>query len=201
LEQRYRDGGSAVCRGQIGTLYIVNILLFFLLPTWLAWNLGYWILFILSFFGCYLYFRRLGISTRSSIFASVAFTFGGYVMMQISHYNLIQTVALMPWVLFTDDLFWEKPSFQRLLSFNVVLAQQIFIGFLQNSFVSLVGLFLMSVAQRRERSINDLTKKLAYLFLAVAAAAALAAPQLLPTLELRSISTKREGLGEGQIFQ
>jgi hypothetical protein len=54
-------GFSLFAEGQVGTLYIPNLILFYFLPTWIAWNLSYILLFLLSFLGAYLFYRELGI--------------------------------------------------------------------------------------------------------------------------------------------
>lgn len=79
-------GFALFAEGQIGALYIFNILFFGLLPTWLAWNITYAVHFFLAFFGSYLFLKKLGNSENSSLLLSFSFSFGGFFYITYSAY-------------------------------------------------------------------------------------------------------------------
>lgn len=186
--------------GQIAAFYFPNTFLFYLFPTWLAWNLSYVLAFLLAFLGSFLFFRKIGISSWASLFSSFSFSFGGYFISRVIHTSPLQTISLMPWLFLAGDYFWEKPSKWRALFLAMVLAQQIFTGGFQWVFISLFGFFIYSIAQFREKNSRDLLKKVGLFGLVVLFAFSLAAPQLLPTWELRQLSKRRSGLSQEEIF-
>lgn len=194
-------GFPLFAEAQIGSLSIVNLIFFYFFPTWFAWNLSYVFIFFFSFFGCYLFFNKIGISPKSSLFSAFIFSFSGYFIVQISHFNLIQSASFLPWIFLVSKQLWESPSKKNLMLFSIVLSQQIFVGFLQVTLISLLGVFLYLVVQKKRWDSDILIKKIGLLALAMLMSFALAAPQILPILELRALSPKRAGLDQGQIFQ
>src|SRR3989344_4136260 len=62
-------GFPLFAEGQVGALYLPNLILFFLFPPWMAWNLSYVASFFFAFFGSYLFFRKKGISDIASLFS------------------------------------------------------------------------------------------------------------------------------------
>src|SRR3990170_6220182 len=114
--------------GQVGTFYLPNLILYWLLPTWLAWNLSLVFTFFLLFLGSYLFFRKLGVSRVGSLFSGFAFSFGGYFVTRIIHIAPLETASLLPWVFLAGEYLWENPNSKRFLLFGLVLSQQIFAG-------------------------------------------------------------------------
>ena len=194
-------GFPVFAEGQIGTLNIMNLFLFSFFPTWIAWNFSYVLIFLLSFLGSYLFFKKIGISSKASLFSAFTFSFGGYFISRIIHFSYIQAASLLPWLFLLAEHFWKRPSGKHALLFGIVLSQQIFTGGFQWVFISLLGVSLYLVVRIRERDLGALIKKIALFSLALLLGLALAAPQLLPTLELKRISVRKGGLSQRQIFQ
>lgn len=194
-------GFPIFAEGQVGSLYLPNLLLFRFLPTWLAWNLSFPLLVLLAAFGAYLFFVRAGISRGSSMIAAAAFGFSGYFVTKMVHLNFIQAAALLPWLFLLGDAYWERHTWKRALAFAFILEQQVFTGGFQWVFISLAGLFLYSVAQFRERDLDALVYRIASFAAVTLFGLALSAPQILPTLEFRENSSRSEGLTTAQIFQ
>ena len=137
-------GTPLFAEGQIGAFFVPNLVLYGLLPTWLAWNLSIVVSFFLLVLGSYLFFRKLGISNWASLFSAVSFGFGGYFVARIIHIAPLQTASLLPWVFLAGEYLWEKPTKWRFLMFSLVLSQQMFAGHMQWVFITLLGFFVFS---------------------------------------------------------
>ena len=115
-------GFPVFAEGQIGTLNIMNLFLFSFFPTWIAWNFSYVLIFLLSFLGSYLFFKKIGISSKASLFSAFTFSFGGYFISRIIHFSYIQAASLLPWLFLLAEHFWKRPSGKHALLFGIVLS-------------------------------------------------------------------------------
>jgi len=186
--------------GQVGTFYLPNLILYWLFPTWLAWNFSLVFTFFLLFLGSYLFFQKLGVSRIGSLFSGFAFSFGGYFVTRIIHMAPLETASLLPWVFLAGEYLWERPDPKRLLLFAFVLSQQIFAGHLQWVIITLIGFVLFLTFHLFEKGGKELPKKLVVVALALTFGFALAAPQILETWQLRQVSARSSGLSEDQVF-
>src|SRR4051794_35168938 len=59
--------------------------------------------YMIAALGAYLYARRAGASVPGSVVTSLAWQWGGFLVGQIGHINIVQTGALLPWVLWALD--------------------------------------------------------------------------------------------------
>jgi hypothetical protein len=194
-------GFPFLAEGQIGALNLSNLILFFLFPTWLAWNLSYCFIFFIAFLGTYLFLRKNSLSPPASFLAGFLFSFGGFFVCHIPHFNLIQAAAFLPWLFFTGQNLWQRPSKINFFFFAFVFAQQIFSGHPQIVFISLLGLISFPFLSLLEKKKNPLRFKKTIIFiLGLIFGLSLAAPQLLPTLELIRLSPRRAGLDSQKIF-
>lgn len=141
-EPRIGQGFPVFDEGQIGTFYIPNLILFTVLPFWLAFNLGYIVTFLLASFGSYLLARSLTLSKVSSYLAAITYGFSPIFTLHIHHYNLIQAAALVPWYFWLVNSFFEKKSLAPLAAIPVLLSQHFFIGFPQITVYTLFVLML-----------------------------------------------------------
>ena len=194
-------GSPVFAEGVIGSLYGFNLLFFGFLPTSLAWNLSYPVHLFLALLGSYFFFRNLGLKPAACYFSAFSYSFGGFFITHLQHLSPVQAAALMPWIFLTADRVWIKASKTNILLFAFLVSQQIFTGFVQASFITLVGVMLMLVARRRERSITTFLKKIGLISIALVLAFALAAPQILPTMEFKDLSARSQGLSQAEIFQ
>lgn len=194
-------GFPVFAEAQVGALFLPNLVLYYLFPTWLAFNLSFILAFFTSCFGAYLFFQKLGISRRSSLFSALVFAFGAYFVTKIVHLNYLQSATLLPLVFYLATSFWENPSLKYALLLSLLVSQQILAGGMQWVFISILGVLIFIFSLRQESDLNELSKK-TFLLLAVLVMAGLfAAPQLLPTLEYKNISNRRTPLLSDQIFE
>lgn len=193
-------GGFPVfSEGQVGTLYIPNLVLFYLLPTWLAFNLGYLVTYFTAGVGLYFYLQFLKLSKVSSLFGAVAFSFSFFFTGHIIHYNLIQTASLLPLMFLVWENFLKKPSLIYFLLFGLLASQAIFTGFQQIFFYSLLAIISLTFFRIWKRGwwkklfiMISLGTALIYSFL-------LSAIQILATAELTAKTGRGFGLAVGEI--
>lgn len=136
-EPRIGQGFPLFNEGQMGLFYPPNTILFALLPFWLAFNLGYLFTFLLAATGTYLFARSLNISKSGATMAALTFAFCPMMVLQIQHYNLIQSLSLVPWVLYLINEFFKEGKLRYLLFLSILTALQVFAGFQQITAYSL----------------------------------------------------------------
>ncbi len=192
-------GFPVFAESQIGTFYLPNLLLFGFLPTWLAFNLSYALSFMISFLGMYALLIRNQLGRLSSLLAGFAFSFSGFFISHIHHTNLIQSAALMPWIFLSAELLWQKPTRKTFIMFILILSQQLFAGFPQSTFITLIGIGLYAGATSWFHSKEAPLTKAVILLLAITTAGLVAAPQLIPTLQLTTISNRQFGFTLGEV--
>src|SRR4030043_244974 len=82
-------GFPVFAEGQVGALYLPNLILFGLLPTWLAWNINYLLMFIINGVGSYFFFLKQKCTKSSSLLAGLSFSLGSFFVVHIQHTNFI----------------------------------------------------------------------------------------------------------------
>jgi hypothetical protein len=190
-------GFPLLAEGQTGFFYLPNLVLNFLFPAPLAFNLGYAVSFIICSLGMYFFLRKAGISRLSSLGFSVAYAYGGFFITHMSHYNLFQAAALTPWILYSAMLIFSDNRFGMIL-FAFILSQQIFTGHLQMVLVSAVALAVMSAGLYLPGKIK--IRHLARIGLAGLFGILLSSAQIIPTYELNTLSTRSKGISFNEII-
>jgi hypothetical protein len=90
-------------------LFPLNWFYLFLSPA-LATNLMVLSTFMLAALGAFLFARRTGSSVAGAALTSLTWQAGGFLINQISHINIVQTAALMPWVLWAIERYVVNSS-------------------------------------------------------------------------------------------
>lgn len=146
--------------------------------------------YMLAALGAYLYARRAGASIAGAIVTSLVWQSGGVLVAQLSHINIVQVAAMLPWLLWAMERYVFTRSSIRGLLLSVVVALQVFVGHPQTFCYSLLLVsayaVVMAVTERSKRA--GYFKSLAY----IAAGITLAAVQIVPTLELLRNSLRNE---------
>jgi len=147
--------------------------------------------------------RRLKMDPLGQTVAGLAFGLSGYLVARAGFFSINATAAWLPWIILAGDrLAYEVPaaaSLRRRLSaifpLTVVLALQWTAGHAQTAWYSLI-LLIAWVAWRslEGRSFRRLLINAAGVAVAGGLAFALAAPQLLPTLEYLGQSYRAQSL-------
>lgn len=177
-------GFPIYAESQMGTYFAPNLLLFGLLPFWIAFNLSYLVAFFLGAYGMYMLARKLVQSDHIAFVAGLMFAFSGFFVVHTNHLNMLQTAALIPWIMWAFlMLFSSKNRAMGWFSiFVILISQQILAGHMQTSFMT--GVFLLAY------SYKDGLKKWGLIIGAFAAAFVLSAVQILPSFELHGLSIR-----------
>lgn len=194
-------GTPLLANPQLGTFYPLNWLTApFRAPT--AINLSILLHTALAAAGaCVLYRQTISRRWLPGLVAGIVFAFGGYLGAHVEQINQLQGLAWMPilFALYHRLLISERP-FRAGLLLSMAWAMQIFSGHTQTVFISGIGLALYgalfnsgahgnalgALAARFRRALPPLAGCFALALL-------LALPQLLPSLELSSLSNRSSG--------
>ncbi len=196
-------GAPFLANPQTGSLYPFNWLVNGLaVPDAIKASLGLHAL--LALLGAWLFARRrLGLPVLSAMTISGLFGLGGYLLAQAEHVNQFQALSWFPWLL------WRLPAPKRLqdrlalLWCGLVVALQLLAGHTQSVFISLIGAGVwLSVERLQQPATGPVWRRLPEAGVQVAvviaactlAGAALAAVQLVPTMELSQQSLRSGGL-------
>ncbi|HWW76226.1 MAG TPA: hypothetical protein VNZ44_12565, partial [Pyrinomonadaceae bacterium] len=178
----YIFGGMPLfASAQGGLLFPLNWLYLAFSPQ-LATNLMVVASYALAGLGAYLYARRAGAGFAGSVVTSLAWQWGGFLVGQIGHINIVQTGACLPWVLWALDGYGLTGKRRWGVALAAFVALQTFVGHQQTLAYSLLLAAVYAVAcgysfrEARARYLSSLV------FLA--AGVLLAAVQILPTFEL-----------------
>jgi hypothetical protein len=144
----------------------------------------------LAALGAYLYARKAGASIAGGITTSLVWQLSGVLVGQISHINIVQTAALLPWLLWAVDGFGSSGERKWGVLLAILVALQVFVGHPQTFVYSLILVSAYAVVMAlwtprfRFRYLASLILLLTGVFLA--------AVQILPTFELLRNSVRSD---------
>lgn len=188
----YQGGGFPVFSESLsGALFIPNTILFTFLDFVTAYNLSLILSFIMLGWGTYLLFRVFRLSWIASLFGGVTLVFSGLPFAQISHIMILQSVSMLPWIMITTIYVIKTPSILTISILSLAISQQLFAGFPQISFITLLlcfGFVVWQLVTKRIRFMHVL-----YWIISVALSGLLSAIQLLPSLEFLNYTTNPHG--------
>lgn len=189
----YRNGGFPdLAEGQIGTFNLYNLVAFRFLPAIYAFNIGFIVMFFQCALGIYLFTRHKGFQPFFSFYMAFIYAFSGFFVTHISHYALLQTASFFPLLLFSADLILHRKKLVYIVFFAFILSQQLFSGFPQMLFISLIGISIYALFLLARSRIWKL--QVLRLCLAILTGLILSMVQLLPSLELIPMSNRATGL-------
>lgn len=132
--------------------------------------------------GAYLYARKINTSIPGAILTGVAWQLGGCMVGQISHINIAQTSAMLPWVLWTIDGYGASGKRKWGVGVAVTVCLQAFVGHPQTLVYALLLIVAYAIAMGFTNS--ELRARYFKSLALVVAGLLLASVQILPTLEL-----------------
>lgn len=203
-EPKMFAGFPLFAEGQIGALYPTHPLLYGLLPIDLATNYDILINLAWVAIGMYLFLRALHLQPASAFLGAIIFSGSGFFMPRLQHMSVLATASWLPWLFWAFEKFRQEEIFQRRLRWWIVLALfsgiQLLGGHPQFAFMTAILLALYASVRwqsdsKRNRLFEyvDLTREIPVI-LAIGVGAMIAAPQLLPTYELSTMSNRAAGL-------
>jgi hypothetical protein len=143
--------------------------------------------YMIAALGAYVYMRRTGVSISGSLATSLIWQWSGFLIGQIGHINIVQTAAMLPWVLWAIEAYVETPSRRRGALLSIVVAIQIFVGHQQSfAYSAMLVISYVIVMSFRAATRRCFLYSLAY----IAAGVILGAVQIVPTVELLRNSTR-----------
>jgi hypothetical protein len=166
---------------QAGVLFPLNwFYLVFNIPQ--ATNLMMLSSYLVAALGAYLFARRSGASIAGSALTSLVWQWSGFLVGQIGHTNIVQTAALLPWLLWAIDGYGATGKRSHGLFISVVVALALFAGHQQTfAYVLMVAVpyaLVMAGTAKGRRAFYQ------WSLVFVVAGFGLAAVQIVPTLEL-----------------
>jgi hypothetical protein len=140
--------------------------------------------------------RTFGVSWVAAVVGGAMFGLGGFMSAQAGHVNQVDTAAWLPWLLLCLDLAWQRRSGAFAVLAALVLAAQFLAGHTQESYFILCVVLAWGAWRllQQRRSWSSLGTIVFAGAAALAGGGAVAAVQLLPTLELTGQSIRRSGL-------
>ncbi|MDQ3805670.1 MAG: hypothetical protein M3416_17810, partial [Acidobacteriota bacterium] len=175
---------------QAGLLFPLNWF-YFLTDARAATNLMALSSYALAALGAYLFARRGGASVAGSMITSVVYQSCGFMVAQLGHVNIVQTAALLPWLLWAVDGYGATGGRRHGLAVAGVLMLQGFTGHQQTLAYSLIVAAAYAVVMARAAA-GAARRFYLWTLALLAAGVLLAAVQILPTYELMRNSLRSE---------
>lgn len=189
-KQNIGDGFPLLAEGQTGVFFLPNTILFTFLDAVTAYNSIVIIAYATLGVGMYLFIRVIGFSQLAAFFGGITLTFFAYPMLQLPHITLLQATSLMPFLLAITTRITQKGWYPWGYIFAFLLSQQIFAGFPQATFLTLVACFAY-IAWRTITTRK--TQTALYLFFATFLGMGMALAQLIPSWEFLQASAFPHG--------
>lgn len=199
------SGSPAFARGEMFSNPIFNLLSLFLsVARAISWSAVFDLLIAGIF--TYLCLRQMGAGHFGSLVGGLVFEFNGYLIGWLSFPNIIGSMVWLPMVLLGVERALKKQDWRWVLMSASGFAFQIFSGSILWPFYGAITLvlylFYRSIATWITTREFDLSlRPLAYGSIALGFGAGLAAPQLLPTVELYFQTQRTIALGASSFLK
>ena len=182
------SGNPHLANFQSAPFHPLNFL-FFLLPRIDAWSIIVLLQPLLAAIFTYLFCRELKISKAGSLISAIAFGFCGFIVVWMAYGTLGYALLWLPLVLYGIEKTAKKPSILSSTIISFALAFSIFSGHFQTSiYIVLASLFYL------------LFRRAFSALLPFVLGIAIAAPQLLPSIEFYRLAPRSEIFLKGEII-
>jgi hypothetical protein len=189
-------GYPLLAEGQLGALYPPNLILHILLPVPIALNVFILGHFVWAAAGAYAFARRLRLRRPAALGTALVYALGGFLVAHLNHVNIVACAAWLPWLfLLVDRLLVGSPSTHpaRDAAFlALALAMEFLAGHPQVAVMSVLA--LVAYAAYLAWAVRQHRRALVLSVVALLLGLALAAAQLLPSVELTQLSVRSGGL-------
>ena len=200
-------GFPLLARAESGVCYPLNLVLFGLLPPYVALNLTILIILVTAGVGMYFYAREIGSRKLAAMVAGVAFCFSGYLLSHLKHLSMATAACWLPVGLTLLERAVRRNHSRPLLWFGIVFALQQLSANTQTAYYAglLYGLYFVFRFLNQQRELRDASKphpvvrlfksRLTWFFVGIVILGSLlAAIQLIPTYEMVSLSARSGGV-------
>ncbi len=206
-------GAPLLANSQVGFFYPLNWPFWLLLETPYVVSASIILHMGIAAMGAYWAARRvMGVSMVGGMVTAVTFALGGYLSAQVEHINQLQGLAWLPWFLVVvgkpTKSGW-RGTIGQAAAIALLFALQLLAGHTQTTFISGIAMGLWLLAQLVEKRFLQPQAHAQFkaglgrfvpLTLGAVFALLLAAIQLLPTLELTSLSSRQGGLAVNEVL-
>ncbi len=189
-------GFPLFAEGQIGALFLPNIIIFKLFDFPFAYNASLVITVMIFAFGIYLLIRTFTGSVAASFFGAVTGSLSGIIIPQLPHITLLQGLSLMPWVLLATYCLIKKQTGLRIAALAFIVAEQLYTGFPQAVFISLLLSTCFCIWNSRPLKKNS--NILIFYACAIILGIGLSSIQLIPSFEFLTQSSVAKGFSAGE---
>jgi len=184
-EPRLGGGFPLFAEGQVGALFLPNLILFKIISNpVVAYNATYIALFLILGWGMYAWLRVIGCSRIASLFGAITIVFSGQTIPRLPHHTLLESLSMTPLILALAHQVLTKKNLLWISLFAFALSQQLFTGSPQPVLLTLLMVGIYAIFSR-----GSLTK----LALGVVLGVGITAIQLLPSAEMLRESTSPGG--------
>jgi hypothetical protein len=183
-----------------GSMFYPLGFLYYFFPTDSAYVYSTILHFVLGCCFMYMLMRGLSVSRAGSFISAIIFIFNGYFMGHVyaGHLTFVQTYIWIPLIFLFLYRFIQTNDFKNTVIAGLLLAIQILGGFPQIAFYTILGVLLFglykSVHFLHHQCPKDAKRLGVGMFLILILGFALAAIQVLPTLEFTMLSTRSGGV-------
>ncbi|OGK37722.1 hypothetical protein A3F32_02265 [Candidatus Roizmanbacteria bacterium RIFCSPHIGHO2_12_FULL_42_10] len=184
-------GFPEFAKAEVGALYLPNIITFQLLSFAPAINTQYVLAFLFLSIGMLVYLRSHNLRPLPALIGSVAFAFGAYFIVHLSHISRIQTASMIPIILYTFERLIKRPGLITSIVLSLLLSQQFYAGHFQVVFMTGLTMLAIGVYYFSKKKIS--VKNLCYTIISLVFFVSLSAIQLLPSLELIHLTSRGAG--------
>lgn len=184
------SGNPLMANFQSAVFYPLNVFFFFL-PFNISWSLFIFLIPLLSFFFTYLFLKEIKLSSASSFFGGLIFSFSSYMVVWMEYGNIGHTLLWLPLLLFLVEKIIKKFDYKTLLFFILILWTSILGGYIQGYFYASVFVFLYFIYKSKIEKKLILKKFIIFSFVLILPAV-LSLFQILPTLDLFKASSRSD---------
>ena len=181
------SGMSNLAIVQSAPFYPLNVLLYVLLPSTIAFNLAM-VLHLLLLLGClHAYFRLITDHEEAAWLGAVTFTFSGFVLLNLESISVFNSMVWVPPLFYCVEKWIRTREWRFAALGGVCVALQLLAGWPQMALLSAiyVGIYVLTALPEEHRRMQ----LFAGLLVMAAISAGLSVIQILPTLEFKPFSS------------
>jgi hypothetical protein len=182
--------------GTMATFFLPNLVFFSFLSPVTAYNVTLILSVCFMGWGMYVWLRLMKYRPLACMFGSITTVLSGYCIAQLTHITIVQSYCLFPWLAALTLKLAHNKSWFIVGWFIILFSQQIFVGFPQCVFITL--LFLIAYWMWLMRSDRDRGQKTFRFVIAVTIGCIASAAQTLPSLEYLKTLATANGFSPGQ---
>jgi len=191
--------GYPIYAEPLGTFYLLNLLIFFILPFKLAVPSLNFATFLIAAYGMYFLLIKLKLSKPVSIMGAISFAFSAAMILRVQHLAIAQAIALLPWTLNFFQNFFERKKLKDLIITSFFFSQMLF-AFPQIFAYAILLFFLIGIIHALFEEKGKVKLFLFSFTILLIFTLALSAIQSLPTYELLRQSQRTEGVDPNLIL-